>query len=473
MQLSFRDPDGFVYRHGERILRYVYPHATGPLERFLTSDSAVKWMAQGILSPGEVLGSEALSELPQELQQRAAQGGIVMEHKPIPFVSYPYEWAPEMLYRAAELSLQLSRSAVAEGFRLKDATPYNIMFDGPKPVFIDLLSFEPREPTDPLWRPYAQFVRTFVYPLLANRYFGLRLDEMLLVHRDGLEPEQIWRLCPAWRRLLPPFLSSVTLPVLMSKEKQNGSGNNGYGKHRARDAEEAEFLLNSVLQRADRLLHGVEPQPGNGEGTQYTETGHTYTAAEMAAKEKLAAEILERCRPVSVLDIGCNTGQFSRIAIRSARRVVAIDHDPEVIGTLWKSAARENLDILPLVIDLGRPPGSCGWANREFPSFLERARGKFDCILMLALIHHLIVRERVPLDRILELASELTRRNVIVEYVDPTDSQFQRIARGREALHRDLTQEVFETAARSRFVIAGAWQITATRRLYWLQKGCA
>ena len=112
--------------------------------------------------------------------------------------------------------------------------------------------------------------------------------------------------------------------------------------------------------------------------------------------------------------------------------------------------------------DIARPPGGCGWANAEIPSLLDRARGRFDCVLMLALLHHLVVNERVPLDRILDLAAGLTRRMAVVEYVDPADARFQAIVRGRESLHADLTPHAFETAAARRFHIALARDLTPT-----------
>ena len=42
-------------------------------------------------------------------------------------------------------------------------------------------------------------------------------------------------------------------------------------------------------------------------------------------------------------------------------------------------------------------------AQRRVPSFLDRARGNFDAVLMLAVIHHMLVTERVPLADILNL----------------------------------------------------------------------
>jgi len=88
---------------------------------------------------------------------------------------------------------------------------------------------------------------------------------------------------------------------------------------------------------------------------------------------------------------------------------------------------------------------------------------------MLALMHHLVVNERVSLDRIFDLAAQLTRRLLLIEYVDPSDSQFRKIARGRDALHRDLTPTAFESAARERFEILDCRSLTPTRALYALE----
>jgi SAM-dependent methyltransferase len=466
--LSFRDPDGYLFQPGSRILRYVLPHAAGDVRALLDSRLAANWMNAGKLVRSGILENPAGCELPSECAGGLPQGAVIVEHTPIAFRNYPYEWAPEMLRAAAELTLELAREAMRGGFSLKDATPYNVIFDGCRPVFVDLLSFRRRDPTESVWRPYAQFVRTFVLPLLAFRYFGLRPDEILLAHRDGIEPERLMPLCPAYRLLFPPFLSSVTLPALLARG--GGAKADRYQVRHARDANEAAFLLESLFARAGRLLrHGNKPRRASAT-VQYMDSGHPYAAAELAEKERFVESALQRCVPRNVLDVGCNTGHFSRLAARSGARVVAIDRDEAAIDAVWRSASQAAPGILPLVVDIGRPPGACGWQNNECAAFLDRARGSFDCVLMLALMHHLVVNERVPLGAILQLAAELTTRWAIVEYIDPHDSNFQNIARGRDALHGDVTRENFESAAGRWFQIVGARDINLTRRIYLLQK---
>jgi hypothetical protein len=149
---------------------------------------------------------------------------------------------------------------------------------------------------------------------------------------------------------------------------------------------------------------------------------------------------------------------------------VSVDYDPVVIGNLWRAAKEKKASVLPLVVNLGRPSPALGWANGECRSFLDRATGAFDAVLMLALIHHLLVSERVPLPQIFEMARRLTKKWLIVEYVGPSDSMFVRVTRGRGHLHEDYNQQAFEATAQRYFRIVRSEEVTGSdRRLYLME----
>jgi len=88
---------------------------------------------------------------------------------------------------------------------------------------------------------------------------------------------------------------------------------------------------------------------------------------------------------------------------------------------------------------------------------------------MLALIHHLLVSERIPLSEIVDLAAQLSRGSAIIELVLPEDPMFQQIARGRMELHKNFNTAAFEEAVRARFEIARKQELPQrTRYLYAL-----
>ena len=236
--------------------------------------------------------------------------------------------------------------------------------------------------------------------------------------------------------------------------------------------EQARYVLESTLRGLRKKLDKLVPPKGlSSQWSDYTVSNNNYSSDQSTVKERFVHETLSQYRPGRVLDIGCNTGQFSAIAARLGAGVVAIDYDPVVVGDVWRKSRAEKLNILPLVVNLSRPTPAVGWRNDECPSFIDRARGHFDALLMLAVIHHMMVTDRVPLPEIIDLAAELTRDLVIIEFIAPDDSMFRRITRGRDHLHADLTEEVFENAATMRFDIVRKHHIEgSSRTLYALRR---
>jgi hypothetical protein len=454
MATSFRDPAGHLLQVNERILRIINHSGEADLRAFLDSGSARQLIASGSLVDTRVLGYQGLAnltvvgELPDQLAQSDA--ALIVEHERVPFQSFPYEWPPEMLHAAGQLTLDLAESLLDDGFGLKDATPYNVLFHGPRPVFVDWLSFERRDPLDATWLPYAQFVRTFLLPLLVNKHFHLRFDQLLLANRDGLEPEQVYHLAGPVRRLLPPFVALVSLPAWLAK-KGNTEDQKTYRPRRSESKEKARFIISHLLKGLRRKLRAVAPKEGKTSTWSDYTSKNRYTEDYIPLKQSFVETAIDEWGCSRVLDVGCNTGFFSALAARRGASVVAIDYDPVVVGEVWRRAQAESLDILPLVVNLARPTPSTGWLNDECPSFLERARGSFDAVLMLAIIHHMLVSERIPLPQIIKLASEMTTKLLVIEYVSPDDPMFRRITRGREYLHQDLTRESFETACQPLF----------------------
>ncbi|MDQ2841627.1 MAG: SAM-dependent methyltransferase, partial [Acidobacteriota bacterium] len=177
---SFRDPSGTVFFLNGRVLRKVSADAACDTLEFLASGVAGSLSEQGkLVTSKEIPFEEVRTELSEHklsLLEMFGPGGITLEHDRIWFPSYVYEWPAEMLYAAGLLTLDVAEAALAHGYGLKDATPYNVLFRGAEPVFVDILSFEKREPGDYIWLPYAQFVRMFLLPLLMQSHFGAGLD---------------------------------------------------------------------------------------------------------------------------------------------------------------------------------------------------------------------------------------------------------------------------------------------------------
>ena len=440
---------------------------------FLASSVAQTFIASDRIVRTKVLGEAELQNLPVEFDLQAVDGiglPMLVEHERVPFQSFPHEWPPELLYAAATLTLDLSERLLSEHIGLKDATPYNILFRGPEPIFVDVLSFEQRDPGDPLWLPYAQFVRSFIIPLLLYKHFGMSPGPVFLTRRDGLELEDVYALSGPIRRFISPFLTLVSIPKWLG-DTSYAADPKRYRRH-VTTPERAAFILRSHFKRLRRVLDRVAPGSGRRSSwTGYMAAMTHYSKEQLATKQLFVERVVREFRPSTILDVGCNTGFFTVLAAKSGARVVAIDSDPVVAGDVWRVARKDHLDVLPLVVDLTRPTPAVGWRNRECLGFLERARGAFDAVLMLAVIHHMLVSERIPLVEIVDVVADLTRDLAVLEFVAPEDPMFKRLTRGRGELFTGLTTEVFESTCRRRFEIVRSEEIEHTdRHLYLLRK---
>jgi 2-polyprenyl-3-methyl-5-hydroxy-6-metoxy-1,4-benzoquinol methylase len=475
---SFRDPSGRLFLCNTKVIRVVHEEARDEFEAFLYSKIATELISEGLIPPSYVINISDLETLlsASEFSQIAswsANGRLVLEHERIPFPSYPFEWSSLMLHAAAELTLHLALRLLTVGMGLKDATPYNILFRGPRPVHVDLLSFEQRDPKNPTWLPYAQFVRTFLLPLLVNRHFNLPVDLIMLSRRDGIEPENVYELCGVFQRLRPPFLSLVSIPNWLSKIDYARKRASINSSERLADPEMARFILSSLFHRLQkRLSKTARYKRCTSKWTNYI-YNNTYSDDAIDTKEIFILDILaDKKTSRNVLDIGCNTGHFSVLAAKCGARVVSIDNDPAVIDRLWHVAYKDNLDILPLVVNIARPTPAVGWRNRECTSFYERARASFDTVLMLAVLHHLLVTDQIPLEEIIDFAAELTTDILIVEFITKEDPMFRELARGRDYLYKGFTREHFEKVCERKFLIQSSICLpdSAFRWLYLLRK---
>jgi hypothetical protein len=352
---------------------------------------------------------------------------MLVEHEGIAFPSYPYEWAPVMLHAAAELMLRLAWEVQESGFVLNNASAYNVLFRGPNPVFVDMLSFRPWDARDASWPVSAQFLRMFLLPLMVYANVGLDPRSLLLANRDGIDVKDVQKLIPVW-----------------------GSGGE---KHREN------IEPPSILERLERQLDAVKSALDSRVPEQ---NGNGYPPEQARMKRLFASECFRAIVPGRVLDLRCGTGELSVMAAAAGGSVVALDSDTAAVDRLWRHASAENLDILPLSIDIAHPTPATGWKNAEFPSFLSRAQAmEFDCVLLPALGP--AIEERRALPEMISLAANLTTDAAIVEY----GVEAEGLSQNRQQ-HNNCTPEQFENICLHHFHIERMLRLPGSSRVLYL-----
>ncbi len=430
---SFRDPSGYVFTHEGRVLRAIAAESHAGLSELLE-----KRLLEKFIRARQVVATRFIEAGPLHTALCAEHPGYghFLEHERLPHLSFPYEWSVSMLADAARLTLDLQIALLGAGFALKDASAYNVQFRNGRPLFIDLGSIHRPRRLD-LWFALGQFQRHFLFPLLLARHRGWDLRSYFLANLDGLSPAQVaanFRGLSRWR---PAVLLDVTLPALLegraarSQARWDSAGKTG-GEPRAQ-------LLN--LQRLHgkiaRLAAGYRPR---GAWHDYAATCG-YDEEATAAKKRQLHTFLRVSKPATVLDLGCNTGEYSRLAAEAGAQVLATDADHDAIEVLYRGLRAQPAKIHPLVCDLANPPPGIGFQNTERAPFLERYTEAADCVFALALLHHLLVSANLSLGQVRDLLATFTRRWLVLEWVPPEDAQFQRLLQFRENLFTELTLE--------------------------------
>ncbi len=462
-RVSFHDPDGSVFFDKKLVWRVVTKESGDRIQRFLNSP-----IAHELLSIGDIPSTLLSNAPPLSIRKIDKADHQYLQHERLPFLNYPHEWLPEQLVEAALATLGLAQRLREEGWDIKDGNARNIVFDGMRPVFVDFGSFIERKDNTPLWRPAGQIERHFLLPMLALLYLGLKPSQMLLGRPDGLSHAEAYACLRSrsytdrhvfWMCAVPTWLSKIKL-----KPESLYLSENTLNPQLCRVA--ADRTVTSLKSRANSLARKLTKP--NSQWTEYENCRVHYSEAQLALKREAVYRMLQRSVPKQVLDVGTNGGEFANLSARLGAKVVSIDLDLDALRLARRSAKEEKLNILHLQVDFAAPTPALGWGQAECQSFDERAKGHFDLVLALAVMHHILVSGRIPLDEVLQRFAQYTKSHLIIEYVDPSDVMFNTLSRSRELDFSWLNRSSFEAALSLHFAVVHRSEIIPGKRELYL-----
>lgn len=455
---SFQDRESRVFYHDNRVFRA------------LSEDALKNWQAlqhtkfyQRLVSEGKVVSSREVDN-GQEFGQVLFEGrdSGFLEHQRISAISYPYEWCFGMLKDAALLHLDILLDALEEGFSLKDASSFNVQWNGVRPVFIDIASFEALKPGP--WVGYRQFCQMFLYPLLLQAYKNVSYHPWLRGSIQGIEPMDFCRLMSPQDYLKP----GVFLHGYLHAKLQNDFGRKATDESVASQLRSAEYsrqMIRNNLQGLKKIIERLNWDIGRSTWSDYT-TNNSYTSQETQEKIDFISETLQNGSWGLVWDIGCNTGNFSKLASQHADYVLAMDNDHFTVEKMYARLKQEKItNVLPLVYNLADPSPSLGWRGKERKS-LEH-RNKPDLVLCLALIHHMVIQYNIPVREFLEWLAQLGG-NLVIEFVEKSDPMVKRLLANKIDNYDDYERGYFERCLGELFNVEKSQALQGgTRTLYY------
>jgi ribosomal protein L11 methylase PrmA len=457
---SFRDPSGRVYEIDGEILRSVAPCAAADYD-FVSARGVLDSLSER----GWLVGSTEVEKT--RIGAAGAAAHRVIRHPRLPFVSYPYEWSFPLLKAAALLHLDIQIEVLERDIALSDASAYNIQFNGVRPVFIDVLSFRQYRDGE-FWTGHRQFCEQFLNPLLLRSLFGITHNAWFRGGLEGIGASDLARLLPWWRRWSWRILAHVVLPARFQRRAiEKDSDLEALGRIKRRPLPEGGYL--TLLLQLRRWIAKLSPcDTGRSVWGDYQEA-HSYGSDEEQAKRRFVASFCEAVRPGLLWDLGCNTGEYSEVALSAgAGHVIGFDFDQQALERAYARAAHKNLPFLPLFQDSANPSPAQGWRSVERKGLSDRASA--DAVLALAFEHHLAIGRNVPLDGVLAWLVSLAPRGVI-EFVQKGDPTVRRMLALREDVFHDYSEGHFVAALGQRARIIRSEVVSAAgRTLYWFDR---
>lgn len=450
---SFRDPSGFVFQDGGVLYRQVNVAYRHHYLRLVDSG-----LYSNLTSRGWLIQHKEV-DVPTEQTDKAWR---FLRPEPLRVIAHPFEWCFSQLKDAALLTLDIQRLALDHGMTLKDASAYNVQFHQGRPILIDTLSFETYVEGEP-WVAYRQFCQHFLAPLALMAKKDVRLSQLLRIHLDGIPLDLASSLLPrgTW------FKVGLAMHLHLHARAQKAFG----GREKAsagtptRRTRVSKTGLIGLIEGLRRTITKLDWHTGGTEWANYYQATN-YSDAAFQEKKRVVETYLKTAAPGEVWDMGANTGVFSRIAAEMNIPTVAFDIDPAAVELNYRTVKeRKEKQLLPLLLDLTNPSPALGWNNAERDSLL--ARGPVDCVMALALIHHLAISNNVPLRYIASFFAGLCR-SLIIEFVPKSDSQVQWLLRSRKDIFEQYDRIHFEQAFAAHFAIQQAQAIEGSERVLYL-----
>ncbi len=443
---SFKDPMGSVTLHTEHVTRSIMPSYRAAVDQFLDTPLFRELATEELILPAQ-WDTEAQAYAQPRLTQW----------------TYPFEWSFSMLQAAALHTLEIQKRALRAGYTLKDGTAYNIAFKNLAPVHVDLYSFEKLSPRVG-WTGYEQFCCEFLNPLLLENVFGVPFQTIYRAGLNGISTDVLGKLCRFPTMLHPSVFTHVTLKRWIERVR----GENATRSLRV-ESVPAKALITMELKNIDKLSRRIAGLTSSATSAWLGyKQDRRYSDGELEMKRSFTREFLKARAGCTLVDYGCNDGEFTQEALLHCSHVTAIDSDARCIDALYRNLRARTPALTVGVTDLCNPTPRLGWELQEREAFSDRLLPS-DAFLALAFIHHLRICANIPTKRILSHFAQYHRCGLL-EYVAPEDPMAAQLIAARPGFDTsDYDQAAFRAALSESFRVHSEERISETRSLFLIE----
>jgi hypothetical protein len=445
---SYRDENGTLGTADGRLVRRLSPDGWANWQRFRQHPVSRSLMARGII----------VDTWEEDPAHRC------LGHAPVETVSYPGEWPFTLLKLAAFRQLELLTALLENGFTLRDGKATNVLFQGMRPVFADIGSIAPfDDQAAALWPGLQQFLESALYPLALCAIKGVPFNDWLRGRdHDGLPTAHVSRLISPIESRKAGLWKYLKLKRMLDVLWDEGPPVGRPPRRTAGGPRAALRMVEDLRRNLEKLTY--KPQGG---WTDYKAAAYEdSSAAKLDAVERVLADASRDWR--FLWDVGCNDGRYALLARRFAKYTICLDAEPAVVDEVAKMAhATGSAQLHPLVVDFTRMSSGGGWQGLEFPRVDRRLPP--DCLLALAVVHHIVISQGVPMELLLDHLASVSPL-CVVEFVDPADPMAEHLSGALEVGHHRLPDaRVFRALLDRRFNVLVERPTSPTRGIFLLE----
>ena len=399
------DPICNLFFYGKRVLRAVKPAYEEQVQHMFDSG-----MMQELIDGG-LFVETWISDVKIE------GFNLVMEHKRIEFWNYPYEWSFTMLRDAALVVLDTNKVANKYGYELFDVHGNNMVFDMCKPVYIDFGSFFKVDPRNGKgWSGYLHFYNSFYMPLYLYKKGYYDLSQTIMLFHGYYSTKDLFLLRYRNARLFGTKVSDLIYKWFFNSRRL---ANARYFKveEKFSDHKHASYIFKFKkfyqnkfsLNKAFRLMNGLKKSGFDS----YWKNYHDEITPGKNARFLRLAELIDTklTDAKTMIELASNQGKFANFVLENTHieQMIATDYDKNALDHIYRNN-KGSKKVLPLLYDFVRPNG------RRIDTNIEE-RIKADVVMALAVTHHLVLTQDIPLQHTFKVMERLTNKYVIVEFM--------------------------------------------------------
>lgn len=414
---SFCDRDGRVFWWRGELYRGIAP-AKADFYRHLLETGAIPDLTEQKFLVDTALTPFTLPGYP-----------LVVQHRVLPFVSYANEWCPEMLRDAALFIADMMLKLADHNLTLVGFSTWDLLFDSARPVYVDFCTIDEADfDGDRTWHLFKDDFYTYLISplrLMSQGYGNLARCLLADYEHNVIHPEfaalmgypslyaELNHQFPPWRSLTWRTVPSVVAPIARKGTRFLRNVLRHVGLDPTRRGQD---LITDLRREVERIrLPALPPLPESERTLSLT------PSVAWTPKQRAVHRVLTDLHPMTVLDIGCHHGWYSRLAASLGSQVVAVDRDDRQVARCYQVAKEQALPILSLVMDIRYPSPGQGICNKVIAPALSRL--PCDLVLALGLVHLLVFEQHLVFEQIYETLAAFSKSWLLVEFISYKDPE--------------------------------------------------